>query len=157
MDDAASRHREGEGAYSLIEVIVASGLLAGILISIAAALVVGTRLLHGGGNLTRAATLAQDIIESLETRSFTGLYGALGAGPGDIARRVESAAAGSPLASWQPEISRRLPGGAATATVEAIGPEGAAFGEAAGIRLTIEIAWREAGRRRHVTFRTVRF
>jgi type IV pilus assembly protein PilV len=145
------------GGFSLVEVIVAVGVLAGLLLSIATMFVLAARQVKAGRTITEAVTLAQDIMERFDRSSFTALYTTLGASAGDTTRTVSSVTAGSPLSGWQAEIARRLAGGAATVTLDALGSGSPGFGNATGLRLTVEVSWEEIGRPRSVRLSTGRF
>jgi hypothetical protein len=96
-------------------------------------------------------------MEEFDRASFTSLYTGLGAAATDTTRTVLSTTTGSPLAGWQPEIARKLANGSASVTIDAVGPGTPNFGQAAGIRVTINIAWNELGRAQSVRLSTVRF
>lgn len=146
-----------DGGFSLVEVIIAIGVLAGLLLSIATMFILGGRQVKAGKTITEATTLAQDIMEEFDRASFTSLYTNLGAATTDSTRTVLSTTTGSPIAGWQTEIGRKLANGSAAVTIDAVGPGTPTFGNAAGIRLTINIAWNELGRPQSVRLSTVRF
>jgi type II secretory pathway pseudopilin PulG len=143
--------------FSLVEVIIAIGVLAGLLLSIATMFILGGRAVKAGKTITEATTLAQDIMEEFDRASFTGLYTGLGAAATDTTRTVLSTTTGSPIAGWQTEIARKLSNGSASVTIDAVGVGTPDFGTAAGIRLTAVIAWSELGRPQSVRMSTVRF
>jgi Tfp pilus assembly protein PilV len=148
---------EREGGFSLVEVIIAIGVLAGLLLSIATMFILGGRQVKAGKTITEATTLAQDMMEEFDRSSFTSLYTNLGAATTDTTRTVLSTTTGSPVAGWQTEIARKLANGSASVTVDAVGAGTPNFGTAAGIRLTVNIAWSELGRPQSVRLSTVRF
>lgn len=149
--------RGGERGFSLVEVIIAIGVLAGLLLSIATMFILGGRQVKNGKTITQATTLVQDIMEEFDRASFTGLYTSLGAAATDTTRTVLSTTTGSPIAPWQSEVQRKLDNGVATVTIDAVGPGTPNFGTAAGIRLTIGIAWNELGQQHQVRMSTLRF
>lgn len=146
-----------ERGFSLVEVIIAIGVLAGLLLSIASMFILGARQVKNGKTITEATALAQDIMEEFDRASFAALYVNLGAAATDTTRTVLSTTTGSPIAGWQTEIARKLDNGSAAVTIDAIGPGTPNFGAATGIRLTINIAWNELGRPQSVRMSTVRF
>jgi len=148
---------ERDGGFSLVEVIIAIGVLAGLLLSVASMFILGGRQVKAGKTITEATTLAQDMMEEFDRASFTSLYTILGAATTDTTRTVVSTTTGSPIAGWQTEIARKLANGAATVRIDAVGTGTPDFGTAAGIRLTIDIAWNELGRPQTVKLSTVRF
>ena len=64
----------GTRGFSLIEVIIAIGVLAGLLLSIATMFILGGRQVKNGKTITQATALAQDMMEEFDRASFTGLY-----------------------------------------------------------------------------------
>lgn len=147
----------GARGFSLVEVIIAIGVLAGLLLSIATMFILGGRQVKNGKTITQATALVQDIMEEYDRSSFTGLYTGLGAASTDTTRTVVSTTTGSPLQAWQTEIARKLNNGAATVTIDAVGNGTPNFGTAAGIRLTVAISWNELGQAHAVRMSTLRF
>src|SRR5262245_56477111 len=162
MENATMRQTAGtrtgnERGFSLIEVTIAIGVLAGVLLSIASMFIMGGRQVKTGKTITEATALAQDLMEAYDKVSFTALYTGLGAASTDTTFSVTSTATGSPIASWQTEIARKLNSGVATVTIDAVGNGGPNFGSAAGIKLTVILSWNELGRSQSVRLSTVRF
>jgi hypothetical protein len=152
-----TRGRTTERGFSLVEVIIAIGVLAAVLISIASMFILGGRQVKEGKTLTEATALSHDIMETFDKISFASLYGTFGAASTASSVAVASTTSGSALAPWQPEIIRKLDGGSATATLVAMGPGTPTFGTAVAMKLTIQLAWTELGRPQTVTLSTVRF
>jgi Tfp pilus assembly protein PilV len=146
-----------EAGFSLIEVIIAIGVLAAVLLSIASMFILGGRQVKTGKTITEATTLVQDIMASYDQQSFVSLYTSLGAADTDTTRTVSTATTGSPIAAWQPQIDSKLAGGAATLTVDAVGNGTPNFGSAAGIKVTVAVTWSELGRPETVRLSTMRF
>lgn len=159
QSDGTTGRRQGRGerGFSLVEVIIAIGVLAGLLLSIATMFILGGRQVKNGKTITQATTLVQDIMEEFDRASFTGLYTSLGAATTDSTRTVLSTTGGSPIAPWQSEVQRKLDNGVATVTIDAVGPGTPNFGTAAGIRLTVGISWNELGQQHQVRMSTLRF
>jgi prepilin-type N-terminal cleavage/methylation domain-containing protein len=151
-----TRHHDARG-FSLIEVIIAIGVLAGLLLSVATMFILGGRQLKTGKTITQASALVQDIMEEFDRASFTGLYTTLGAASTDSTRTVLSTTGGSPIQAWQSEVQRKLNNGVATVTIDAVGPGTPNFGTAAGIRLTVDVSWNELGQPHSVRMSTLRF
>lgn len=152
-----NRTTQPEAGFSLIEVVIAIGVLAGVMLSIASMFIMGGRQVKTGKTLTEATTLAQDLMEQFDKESFASLYLNLGAAATDSNRTVLSTATGSPIAGWQTEIARKLNNGLATVRLDAMGPGSPNFGTAAGIKVTVRITWNELGRSQSVGLSTVRF
>lgn len=147
----------GARGFSLVEVIIAIGVLAGLLLSIATMFILGGRQVKNGKTITQATALVQDIMEEFDRASFTGLYTTLGAASTDTTRTVLSTTSGSPIQPWQTEIQRKLNNGVATVTIDAVGNGTPNFGVAAGIRLTVDVSWNELGQAHSVRMSTLRF
>jgi Tfp pilus assembly protein PilV len=149
--------RDPQRGFSLVEVTIAIGVLAGVLLSIASMFIMGGRQVKTGKTITQATVLAQDLMEQFDKESFTALWTRLGAASTDTTRTVLSTTTLSPIAGWQSEIDRKLAGGAATVRIDAVGPGSPNFGSATGIRVTVILAWSELGRPQSVRLSTVRF
>ena len=148
---------EREQGFNLIEVILAIGLLSGVLISVSSMFILGSRQVQSGRTMTEATVLAQDIMESFEEQAFELLYTGLGASDTDTTATAVSTTPGSALEPWQPTIDEKFNLGSATVTVVPMGPATPNFGAATGLRLTVVISWNELGRNRTVTIGTARF
>ena len=147
----------GEGGFSLIEVVIAIGVLAGVLLSICSMFIMGGRQLKTGKTVTEATTICHAIMESFDSLSFTALYTTFGAATTDTTMTVNSTTTGSPIQSWQTEIARKLDNGVATVTILPRGPGTPNFGSATGIRMTVTVTWTELARPQTVSLSTVRF
>lgn len=153
---AIGRGRDERG-FSLVEVVIAIGVLAGVLLSICSMFILGARQLKTGKTMTEATTICHAIMESFDNLSFTALYTTFGAAASDTTMTVTSTTTGSAVASWQAEISRKLDSGVATVTILPQGPGTPNFGTATGIRMTVTVTWTELARPQAVSLSTVRF
>jgi Tfp pilus assembly protein PilV len=152
----AARGRNEQG-FSLIEVVLAIGVLAGVLLSIASMFIMGGRQVKTGKTITEATALAEDLMEAFDKQSFVALYTNMGAATTDSTFTVLSTTTGSPIASWQAEILRKLDGGSGAVTIDAVGNGTPTFGACAGIKMTVTVSWSELGRTQSVKLSTVRF
>ena len=157
MNEQRSSSRQAEQGFNLVEVIIAIGILAGVLISISSMFVLGGRQVKGGKTMTQATVLAHDLMEEFDSASFTGLYTGLGAAASDTTKTVSSTVSTSPIAAWQTEIERKLENGSASVNILPIGAGTPNFGTADGIKLTVTVSWNELGRPQSVAVSTVRF
>lgn len=157
MNVQRSRRRPAEQGFNLIEVILALGILAGVLISISSMFVLGGRQVKGGKTMTEATIIAHDLMEEFDSASFTGLYLGLGAAGTDTTKTVLSTTSGSPIEPWQAEIDGKLENGVATVNILPVGAGTPDFGTADGIKLTVTVSWNELGRAQSVSVSTVRF
>ena len=149
--------QRGERGFSLIEVTIAIGVLASVILSIASMFILGGRSVKTGKTVTEATALAQDIMEEFDKESFSALWVNFGAASTDTTKSAVSTTTGSIVAPWQTEIIRKLSNGTATATLDAMGPGTPNFGAAAGIKITVIVSWNELGRAQSVRLATVRF
>ena len=147
--------RSREQGFSLIEVVIAIGVLAGVLLSICSMFILGGRQLKGGKTMTEATALAHDIMETFDKLSFVSMYTTFGALTTDSTKTVVSTGSTNPITPWQVEISRKLDNGSASARLDQIG--GTNFGNCIGIKLTVTVSWNELGRPQTVTLSTIRF
>jgi len=152
---AWSSGRNGERGFSLVEVVIAIGVLAGVLLSICSMFILGGRQLKGGKTMTEATALAHDLMETFDKLSFTGLYTTFGAVAADTTKSVTTTGATNPTTPWRAEVERKLANGVATVTLDQVG--GTNFGNAVGIKMTVTVSWNELGRPQTVTLSTIRF
>ena len=146
-----------EKGFSLVEVIVAIGVLAGVLVSISSMFLLGGRQVKVGKTMTLATAICHDIMEAFDTRSFTALYVDLGAASTATTHTVFSNVSGSAIEAWQTEISRKLENGVASVAITPMGPGTPNFGSATGIRINVNLTWNELGRPQTVRLSTTRF
>ena len=158
MNGMVGTRGRAESGFSFIEIIVAIAIMGGVLVSIASMFILGGRQVKVGKTMTQATTLAHALMETYDQQSFTTLYTGLGAAATDTSRTVYSNVSGSPIASWQTEIARKLENGVARADLVPIGSASPLnFGSATALRLTVRISWSELGRPQTVSLSTVRF
>src|SRR5881409_3160768 len=78
-DDMTPTDRGQARGFSLVEVIIAIGILAGVLLSIGSMFMLGGRQVKTGKTITEATALCHDLMEAFDSQSFTALYTNLGA------------------------------------------------------------------------------
>jgi len=146
-----------ERGFSLIEVILAMGLLAFVLISIASLCVLGARQLRSGRASTAALAVARSILEEMEGWSFRRTYEGYGLDGSDaryaIDSRVNPASEG-----WQREVEAALGRGHVEIELASVEPGRAPppMNRARAIRVLVTVHWSEGERRRAVQLATVR-
>jgi type II secretory pathway pseudopilin PulG len=152
----------GQAGFSLIEVIAALGLLAGILISIAGLFVIGDRQVKSGRNSSEALAVARAILEEMDGWSFDQLYALYGSDGTTANYTVRSTDAAQPEApKWQAELDTNLynpaPGLGPFAEIRFDALDDAAtLGSAPAIRVEVTVYWTEGLRGRQVRLVTVR-
>jgi len=155
--------RKTESGYSLVEVLIALGLMTGVMVAVCSMFVLGGTYVKAGKQLTQATALAQNIMEDLNKHSYTGAYLFLqGASPDPNATsassdtRVTSSVADG---AWGPDIRTKLFGGYAVVNMTPIGGTAspARFSTGEGVRVTVTLGWKELRRNRTVKVENVRW
>ena len=155
--------RNEERGYSLVEVLISLGLMAGVMVAICSMFVLGGTYVKSGKQLTQATALAQDIMEDVNKQTYTGLYNFLqGASPDPNATSATSdtRTSGSVAdTNWGSNIRSKLYKGYALVQMVPIGgtvsPPKFSTGE--GIRISVTLGWKELRRDRTVKVQGVRF
>ena len=148
-----------EGGFSLIEVTLALGLLATVLISIASMFIIGGKQVHQGKSVTSATALGQTIMERIDQLPYVETYAYFGGTDTTTVISVNTTTTGNNANQWQSEIQSRL-GPNASGTID-ITPVGSAsplnMGSASALRVRVTVNWTELGRARNVQLQTIRF
>jgi hypothetical protein len=148
-----------EAGFSLIEVTLAIGLLATVLISIASLFIIGGKQVHQGKSTTTATAIGQTIMERIDQLSYTGTYTYFGGTDTSTSLSLGTGPTGTNASQFQSEIASRL-GPTASATI-AVTPLGSAsplnMGSSSALRVRITVNWTEMGRARNVSLQTIRF
>ena len=159
----APRKRVSEKGYSLIEILVSLGLMAGVMVAICSMFVLGGTYVKSGRQLTQATSLAQDIMEDINKQSYTGLYLLVqGGSPDPNAQSVSSdtrISGDAANAQWGSGIRSNLHQVFAVVTMVPVGgtvtPPTFSTGEA--IRISVQLGWTELRRNRSVKVEGVRW
>jgi len=159
----SARSRHGEQGYSLVEVLVSMGLLAGVMVAVCSMFVLGGTYVKAGRQLTTATSLSQDMLEDINKQSYTGLYLLLqGASPDPNAQSVTSdtRVSGSVADTlWGGTIRSKLHKGYAVVSLAPLGgtvtPPTFASGDS--IRINVQMSWTELRRNRTVKVQSLRF
>ncbi len=158
-----SRSSESQAGYSLVEVLVSLGLMAGVMVAVCSMFVLGGTYVKAGKQLTVGTSVAQDMMEDINKQSYTGLYLLLqGASPDPNAQSVTSDTRVSTSVAntlWGTSIRSKLHNGYAVVTMVPLGgsasPPRFATGEA--IRINVEVGWKELRRDPRVKVQHIRF
>lgn len=144
--------------FNLIEVMVALGLLAGVLVSIAGLFTYGARFVKSGREMTEALSIAQDIIEELDKLSYKQLYSQFGCAS-TATSCVADTETNSYAQQWQSNIEEKLNEGLATITLEPLGGTASppTFSSGLAIRITVLVEWSEGLRQRELELASMRF
>jgi prepilin-type N-terminal cleavage/methylation domain-containing protein len=159
--------RGGNHGFSMIEVIVALGLLAAVLLAISGLFAQGSNSIKGGKEMTEALGQATDILEDINQLSYRRLYEAFGAVGSDTAHSADSSDASNFAHRWQDQIEEAVWQGHATIDLTPMGvdtlmPACASVGTpnfacGQGIRVVVTIHWQERGSNQHLSLSTTRF
>ena len=166
-----------EKGYSLVEVLLASGLLATVLLSITSLFVIATQSVRSGREMTKAVTVGNSVMEQAARWNFEKVYGVPGGAATDSTKEWSTDQANpafvgtaEDIAEWtaivealREQVESELHEGVMTYKVEGYaafptelvdGLE--VFQEADFLLVTVTVAWSEArSRRREVTFQEV--
>lgn len=155
-----THENRSERGFSLVEVVIALGLMAGVLISVAGLFVVGGKSLSSGRNSTEALAVGRQIVEEMNGWGFRqtyGLYGFDGAANNySVDTRTNAYAS-----KWQPTLTERLgPDAFATVQINSLVASGTppvmSASNCKAIRVVVTVFWNEGARGRNVAVGTVR-
>lgn len=144
-----------ERGFSLVEVVLALGLLAIVLISIAGLFFVGGRHVRGGRDSSEALSIAREVLEQMEGRTLRDVYERFGL-DGAAAQYTIDSRTNAGATSWQDRLSAMLPGSWASIELTSLGAGFPALNRAHAIRVVVDVHWDDAGRARRVRLGTVR-
>lgn len=173
LQPTRTARRDARG-FSLVEVLIASALLAAVLISISGMFIAGTQSVRSGRELTKATTIANSLVEETLGWNYDFVWGITGGAATDETGEVTTAEAtpayegdAEDVAAWTATVDRwrelvesELAQGVVRYRVDGVGrvptPGNShleTFTDADLLRVTVTIDWVEAGgRQRHVAF-----
>jgi Tfp pilus assembly protein PilV len=148
-----------ERGFSLIEVTLALGLLATVLISIASLFLIGGKQVHQGKDTTSATALGQTIMERIDQLAYNDTYKYFGGTDTGTSLSINTGPTGTNASQFQSDIATRLgPGASATITVTPLGSASPLnLGSASALQVRVTVNWTELGRARSVSLQSVRF
>jgi prepilin-type N-terminal cleavage/methylation domain-containing protein len=144
--------------FSLVEVIVALGLLAGVLIAIAGLFTIGGKQVKSGRTATEALSVARGILEEMDAWSYRQTYQLYGF-DGTANNYTVDTRTNSYASKWQPNIDDKLFNGYGNIVLESVGPgtgSPPAMNASRAVRVTVTVHWDEGQRHRTVRLGTVR-
>ena len=165
-ETAGSRHlkaRRFEAGMSMVEVLIALGIMASVLISVASLFVLGGQRVKGGRDMTQALAVASDISEDLRSQGWLTMPESMpsccGGGSCDAVTgcTVDSRTDAFALTEWQPWVDQELYQAHAEITITPLGGSisPSTFASSDGIRVHVEIIWTEGTSQRSVVQETV--
>ena len=155
-----------ERGFSLVEVIIALGLLAAVLIAISGLFVVGAKQVKSGRTSSEATAVAKEIQEDMYGWGYAQLWGTFGY-DGQAAYYIVDSRACGPCGAWQTTLTTKLgPSAYAAIEVDSVANANGTinnFADASGnilaktVRVSVTVNWTEVpGRARSVTVGTTR-
>ena len=152
-------NRHHEKGFSLVEVVLALGLLAGVLISIAGLFILGSKQVESGRTATEALSVARGILEEMNGWGFGQTYQLYGIdGSAATTATIDTRNAGY-AQKWQPTLDNALFNSHAEILIESLGPVGGPIpilNATRAIRVVVTVHWSEGPRNRQIRLGTVR-
>jgi hypothetical protein len=135
-------------------VIVALGVLASVLISVAGLLVVGNRLVSSGRGSSLALAVARDILEECDGRSFAWVYEGFGCDAAQPTCTVDTV--DPSMAQWKQRVDEDLFEGYAEVLIESVEDGAVPLEQSRALRVTVSVFWTEGPRARNTRLTAVR-
>lgn len=148
------RRRNEEGS-SLVEAVLALGLMAGVLVSIAGLFVVGAGQVRSGRTASEALAVARTVLEDMEGWSFHQSYGNYGY-DGSASSYSADTRTNSYASKWQTSLSDKLYNSYATISIASLDPGSPALASSSQLRVMVTVFWQEGQRQRSIRLGTVR-
>ena len=154
------RRPASSSGFSLVEVMLALGLLAFVLVSITSLFILGGKRIAQGRERTEALTVGMHVMEYLDQVTYRGLYSNFtaaadpGAATGPVVIDTRTSTLAQSLA-WQAIMDSKLEGAYVIVTIARIA--GTDFRTARALRVTTTIFWNDLNRTRNLSLETVRF
>jgi prepilin-type N-terminal cleavage/methylation domain-containing protein len=151
-----NRH-SGERGFSLIEVLLALGLLAAVLISTTWLLVIGSYQAKSGRTASEALSVAGTILEEMQGWGFRQTYLAYGL-DGTATSYTIDTRSNSYASKWQSTLNSKLHNSYAIVELESLDSSGTPppLAGTQTIGVTVRVFWVEGDRSRNIRVRTVR-
>jgi|SRR5262245_3438480 len=160
--------RRDERGFSLIEIVVALGLLAGVMIAIAGLFVMGGRSVKSGRTSSEALAAGKEILEEMNGWAFNQLWRNFGYnGQAKTYTADTTTCTTADCTAWQTALVQKLgPSAKATIKLDSVAQAALAvpdFEDAAGttlarnVRVTVNVLWTQVpGRSRQISVVTTR-
>ncbi len=152
-----------ENGFSLIEVLVSLGLLAGVMVAVSSLFIFGGKQVQSGKKMTEAYSVAHDIMEEIGHMTYKQAYMYFKPVATDITTdtsyTVNTKTSGAPTSNYQPYIDGKLLNGEASIRVEGLDASGnlVVLENSIALRITVTVEWDEGTRHRYLHLRSVRF
>ncbi len=149
--------RRGERGFSLVETVLALGLLAGVLISIAGLFVLGGRQVKSGRTASEALSVGRGILEEMDGWGFTSTFTAYGFDGTGTSYSADTRT-NTFAQKWQTNLQTKL-GAGSFATIDLTSLSSGTpptMSACKAIRVEVTVNWEEGLRHRSVRLGTVR-
>ena len=154
------RRAGNSDGFSLVEVIVALGMMAGVLISVAGMLTLGGRYVKSGRNASEGLAVARDIMEELHGWGFEQTYRLFGKDGNAVSYTIKTDELDAVDYVWQDvdeptwqDMLENLHEARAEIRIESLAGN---LNVANAIRIHVTVRWREGPRPREVRLSTLR-
>ena len=147
--------RGKQAGSSLVEVVLALGLMAGVLTSVAGLFVIGAGQVRSGRTATEALAAARTVLEEMDGWSFHQSYGSYGF-DGSAAAYSADTRTNSYASKWQSDIVDRLYNGYATINIISLDPGAPALASSSQLQVMVTVFWEEGPRQRSIVLGMVR-
>ena len=151
--------RRSEGGFSLVEVVIALGLLAGVLISISGLFIIGDRQVKSGRTSSEALSVGRTILEEMNRWGFRQTYLMFGSTYDGAAQSYSIDSRTNTVASqWQSTLDEKLVNSYATIDIQSLGPGSVPpdLDVTRAMRVLVTVFWDEGQRHRSLRVGTVR-
>jgi prepilin-type N-terminal cleavage/methylation domain-containing protein len=165
----AFSRRPGARGFSLIEVIVALGMLAAVLLAISGLFAQGANSIKGGKEMTEALAQATDILEDINSLSYRQVWSVFGGSGTDTSLQADTRVTSNFAHRWQAQLEEAVWQGYALIDVIPVGidtvlplctaspPAQPNFQCGQGLRVVVTVYWDERGNDQQLSLSTVRF
>jgi type II secretory pathway pseudopilin PulG len=143
--------RKEQTGFSLVEVVVALGLLAAVLISISGLFVLAHKQVDSGRKHSVALSVARDILEEMDGWAFRQLYSEYGFDGSEASYTVDTRTSVA-AEGWQQALTSELSDSHAEIVLASVDQSGGspALQDARAIRVEVSVYWKEGLRPRSV-------
>ncbi len=151
--------RRTQGGFSLVEVVIALGLLSGVLISVSGLFAIGAKQVKSGRTSSEAIATARTILEEMNRWGFRQTYGNFGtAYDGSVTSYTIDTRTNAYATKWQNMLSPKLLNSFATISIQSLGPgmTPPSLSTTRAMRVLVTVFWDEGRRHRSVLLGTVR-
>ena len=145
----------GAAGFSLAEVVVALGLLASVLISVAGLLVLGNRQVSSGRSSSESLAVARDVLEEIKSWSFHETTAAFvdDCDLTGLTCTIRSDASVT-AADWHRQLVDAVGEGRLEIVLDSL--DGDALDQTRNLRVTVTVYWEDGTRSRSLRLATVR-